>query len=192
MILRLFIILLLALNVSCSQSSKQSTTKKVENLTNLPDWVLDPGVKNGIGGVGIAGPSKGGIKFQIPRAELDAKANIAATIKSEISRVTKNSLRSSNVNNNDDIEEFFAQASKEIIKNIPLSGVKRLNFFKSEDGTLYIHMAIQQDDYSEFLENSEKDLLKKTNSIKTGRQNIEETQKVTKELFDELEKERSN
>ncbi len=135
----------LAFTFSCSKGGKPAEVKN-NNLSNLPAWVLDPNVADGVAAVGIASPSKGGIKFQIPAAELDAKSNIAATIQSEISRVTKNSLRSANVNNADDVEEFFAQASKEVVKNLPMSGVKRINIFQANDGTLYVHMVLKNED----------------------------------------------
>lgn len=180
----------LIFSISCSKNKNSTNPKLTGDLSDLPAWVLDPSIKDGIGAVGISGPSTGGIKFQIPKAELDAKANIAATIQSEISRVTKNSLRSASINNNDDVEDFFAQATKEVVKNIPLSGIKRLAIFKGNDGSLYVHMALTKEDYSEFLKNSEKTFEARANQLNIGRENINKTQVATKELFDELEKER--
>lgn len=181
---------LLFFSISCANKKSVPNPKINHNLSNLPSWVIDPAVKNGVGGVGIARPSKGGIKFQIPKAELDAKANIAATINAEISRITKNSLRSADLNNNEDIEDFFAQATKEVVKNIPLSGTKRLAIFKADDGSLYIHMALIDKDYSKFLQNGEKLMLQRAKKLDITRDNINKTQAATKELFDELDKER--
>lgn len=183
-------VICLSLTVSCSHKDAKNNPGK--NLSNLPSWVLDPNVKDGIAAVGIASPSKGGIKFQIPAAELDAKANIAATIKSEISRVTKNSLRSANVNSADDVEEFFAQASKEVVKNLPLSGVRRINIFQADDKTLYVHMVLRNEDYSEFLKNSENSLAATLKKSKLSRENITKSEKASKAIFDELEKERDS
>jgi hypothetical protein len=181
----------LCISVSCAKKDISKVNQSKSDLKDLPAWVLDPSVKDGVAGVGIASPSKGGIKFQIPKAELDAKANIAATIQSEISRITKDSLRSAKVNKNDDVEEFFAQATKEVIKDLPLSGVKRINIFKSEDGTFYVHMFLGNDDYSKFLADSEKIFQARAAKSNLGRENINKTQAATKELFDELEKERA-
>lgn len=181
----------LAFSFSCSKGNKVAEVKS-EKLSDLPSWVLDPNMPDGVAAVGIASPSKGGIKFQIPQAELDAKANIAATIQSEISRVTKESLKSANVNNSDDVEQFFAQATKQVVKDLPLSGVKRINIFQAKDGTLYVHMILKNEDYSKFLNDSEKSLnasLKKSN---LGRENIKKSEEASKALFDELEKERSS
>ena len=176
-------------------ATKKEVQKEVGNqLKDLPEWVLSPnsGVKEGVAGVGIAGPSRGGITVQIPKAELDAKANIASTIQSEISRVTKNALRSAKVNDADDVEEFFAQASKEVVKNLPMSGAKRDKIFKAEDGTLYIRMILGTEDYSKFLKNSQKEFEDKLAKSNLSRNNITKSQEATKDLFDELEKERKN
>ncbi len=188
-ILSLFLVAALTLTASCSKKD----AKKIDagDLSNLPAWVLDPNVEGGVAAVGIASPSQGGIKFQIPKAELDAKANIAAIIQSEMSRITKDSLRSADVNGKDDVEQFFAQATKEVVKDLPLSGVKRINIFRDKDGTLYVHMVLKNDDYSKFLENGEKSLSAKLAKSNLSRENIDKSQAATKELFDELEKERS-
>jgi hypothetical protein len=184
------LVVVLSFSTSCAKKSSVSANPKSE-LANLPNWVIDPSVKDGVGAVGIASPSKGGIKFQLPKAELDAKANIAAIIQSEVTRVSKNSMRSAKVNDDDDVEEFFSQATKEVVKNLPLSGVKRLNIFQSEDGTLYVQMVLLKEDYSKFLENSEKTFAARAAKSGLSRENINKTQAATKELFDELEKERA-
>jgi len=184
-------IALLVMIASCSAKKEESKTKAaVSVLDNLPSWVIDPSVETGVAAVGIASPSAGGIKFQIPKAEMDAKANIAATIQTEISRVTKNALRESNVNNVNDVEQFFTQATKEVVKDLPLSGAKRLNMFQSEDGTLYIRMVLTESDYSKFLENSEKSFTAGLKQSKMGRENINASEQASKAIFDELEKER--
>ncbi len=178
-----------------SACAKKEIQKEVGNkLKDLPEWVLNPnsGVKEGVAGVGIAGPSKGGIAVQIARAELDAKANIASTIQSEISRVTKNALRSAKVNDNDDVEEFFAQASKEVVKNLPISGAKRDKIYTAEDGNLYIRMILGVEDYSKFLKNSQKEFENKIAKSNLSRNSITKSQEATKDLFDELEKERKD
>lgn len=173
---------------ACSKSGE----KKIDagNLSNLPSWVLDPSVPEGVAGVGIASPSVGGIKFQLPKAEMDAKANIASTIQSEISRVTKEALREAKVNDVNDVEDFFTQATKEVVKDLPLSGVKRINIFQAPDGTLYVHMLLTDADYSKFLQNSEKTFANRLKKAGLARENINKSEEASKAIFDELEKER--
>lgn len=183
-------ILVLLVAASCA-SKKIEPKKETGELSDLPSWVLDPNVEGGIAAVGIASPSRGGIKFQIPKAEMDAKANIASIIESEVSRVTKEALRSSKINDVDDVDDFFSQATKDVVKNIPLSGVKRINIAKDKEGNLYVHMILKNEDYSDFLASSENSLMKKLKSAKMARENINESEKAAKTIFDELESERN-
>ena len=182
--------LILALSVSSCANKEAKKVDAGGSLSDLPAWVLDPTMTDGVAAVGISAPSTGGIKFQIPKAELDAKANIAATIQSEISRVTKQALRESKVNDVNDVEDFFSQATKEVVKDLPLSGVKRINIFQSKDGTLYLHMILKNEDYSKFLQNSENALSNRLKKSSMGRDSINKSEVATKAAFDELEKER--
>lgn len=184
-----FIAIFFLIATSCSSNKNPQTTNK-NDLSDLPEWVIDPKVKDGVAAVGIANPSSGGISVQLPQAELDAKANIASTIESEVSRVTKNALRSAKVNESDDVEQFFAQATKDVVKNLPLSGARRIHMFRSKDGVLYVHMMIDNSDYSKFLKSSQKDLDQKLARSNLSRDNIDKSRDATKDLFDELEKER--
>ncbi len=172
------------------KAASETPVVSTNKISNLPAWVLDPAVKDGVAAVGIAGPSKGGIRYQIPKAEMDAKANIAATIQSEISRVTKDALREGNTNGVNDVEEFFAQATKEVVKDLPLSGVRRINIHQADDGTLYVHMVLKSEDYSKFLTDSRNSFSNQLKQAAVGRDNIKKAEEATKSIFDELEKER--
>jgi len=138
----------------------------------------------------MAQPSKGGLQFQIPKAEADARANIATKINSSISRVTKQALREANVSGVNDVEDVFSQATKEVVKDIPLSGVERINMYQAKDGTLYVHMQITENDYSRYLDNSRKVYEKLLDNSNLSRSNLNKSQDAVKELFDELERER--
>ena len=183
-------ILVIILSISACSKVKEPVAGidyKEEDISKLPKWVLDPTVKDGVGGVGIASASKGGLMFQIPRAENDAKANIAARIGSEISRITKNSLREAGINGQSDVENFFSQATKDVVRQIPLSGVKRVNMHQAEDGTLYIHMVLKEEDFSKYLQNGKriyKDRLARSN---IAQDNINQTQAAVADLFKELD-----
>ena len=189
-ILSLFLVCLV---VSCGgKKVKDEQPAVVGDFGDAPEWVMNPdlGIKDGIAGVGIAPASRGGLQFQIPKAETDARANIATRIQSEISRVTKQALREANVNQVNDVEEVFSQATKEVVKDIPLSGVKRVNMAKAKDGTLYIRMVLTKEDYSGFLENSQKVFEARLRQANLSRDNIDKSQKAVQSLFDELEEER--
>ena len=177
--------------VSCSSSKKVEPVK----VSNLPEWVINPDSElksTEIGAIGIASPSKGGEKFQFKQAELDAKANLAAKIGSEISRVTKNALRSAKVNEADDVEEFFAQATKEVVKNFPMSGAVRRNMYVDDKGSMYILVVMDENNYTKFLNASERKLKSELKKSNLSRENIDKSQEATKSLFDELETERKS
>lgn len=177
-----------------SGCSSKKEVKQSQN-SNLPEWVIDPnsGITDGVAGVGIGSKSSGGIKFQIPKAEMDAKANIASAISSEISRVTKDALREAKVNDVNDVEQVFSQATKEVVKNMPMSGVKRINMWTDPaDGTLYIRMILKNEDYGKYIQNSQKMYENRLKQANLGRENLDKSQEAVKGLFDELEKERGS
>ncbi|MFT5703122.1 MAG: hypothetical protein ACI9TO_000484 [Rickettsiales bacterium] len=189
----LALIISVTLLFSCSKSiSDLSNNDKTQNISELPEWVVNPETSGGVAGVGIASPSVGGIKFQIPQAELDAKANIASAISSEISRVTKSALRESKVSEVNDIEEVFSQATKEVVKNMPMSGTKRTNIYQAADGTLYIKMVLKNEDYGQYIQNSQKIYESRLKQANLSRDNLKKSEEAVKSLFDELEKERSD
>ena len=191
-ILSLRVISTITLSLLTLNLTNCSSQNKILDLAgdSVPEWVVDPSVSDGIGGAGIASPSKGGLKFQIPVAELDAKADIASRIQSNISRVSKVALRSGAVNENDDVEQFFSQATKEVIKDQRLLGVKRDKMYRGKDGTLYIHMTMSEKDYTKYLDVLENSMIAKAKMSQLSRNNINKTQEAVKEIFDELEKER--
>lgn len=185
---KLFTLALLLVSVSCAKN--QSFVNKTNS--DLPEWINAEDEKGEIGAVGIASPSKGGYKFQIQIAELDAKGNIAAKINSEISRVTKQALRSANVNMADDVEEFFSQATKEVVKDMPLAGAVRTKTYIAKDGTLFVYVSLKEGAYDFFLKSAETTLQSRLKKSKLSRANIDESERASKAIFDELEKERSN
>ena len=183
---KLSVLILFVLAAACAKHNKF-----VNNTpTEFPEWINQQDGVEEIGSVGIASPSKGGYKYQIQIAELDAKGNLAAKINSEISRVTKSAMRSANVNMDDDVEEFFAQATKEVVKDLPLSGVVRDKVYLAKDGTLYVHVIMSFKDYNKFLNSVEKSFGERLKKSKLTRENINEPEKASKVIFDELEKER--
>jgi hypothetical protein len=191
--LSLFAVIISLFVFSCSKEVVNPAITKIkkENLGKLPAWVLSPEIDGGVAGVGIASKSRGGFKFQIIKAEMDAKANIATTIQSEISRVTKEALRESNVNDVNDVEQVFSQATKEVVKNMPLTGATRINIHQGDDGTLYVHMILKDKDYGKYIKNSQKLYEDRLRAANLGRDNLNKSQEAVKELFDELETERN-
>jgi hypothetical protein len=71
---KLFSIFLICLCVTSCASNKELVNKT--NL-DLPEWFTSP---EELTGVGIAAPHRGGIRYQVANAELDARGNLATKI----------------------------------------------------------------------------------------------------------------
>lgn len=171
---------------------KKEEVKQQDNsaLSHLPSWVLDPTVEGKIAAVGMAPKSRGGLQFQIPQAESDSRANIAAQISTEVSRLTKNALREARVAGQDDVENVFSQVTKNVIKKIPLMGAKRINMYKDPaDGALYIHMAVDSDMIANYFKQNKKLFSDSVQNASLSRDRINQAQKAVDGLFKELDKE---
>ena len=75
---------------------------------------------------------------------------------------------------------------------MPMSGAKRINMYQAKDGTLYIRMILKNEDYSKYLQNSQKMYENRLKQANLSRDNLDKSQEAVKGLFDELEKERSS
>lgn len=195
---KLGIILLASISLlqSCGDSKKpqEQSFKDTGKLTqlNLPEWVIDPSIEGKIAAVGIAPKTVGGIKMQIAQAESDAVANMAAQIQTSVSRITKESMRragvSTEVKSSEAVDQYFAQATKNVVKDVPISGAKRKNIYQSpSDGTLYIQMVIEPTAVKEYLISMADDLAKGMKDFGVTQKTIAQTENAMKDLFTELD-----
>jgi hypothetical protein len=182
---------------SCGDNSQKknqqsfSETGKLSQL-NLPEWVIDPSIEGKLSAVGIAQKTAGGIKMQIAQAESDAIANMAAQIQTSVSRITKESMRRAGVatdsKTSEAVDQYFAQATKSIVKDVPISGAKRKNIYQSPtDGTLYIQMFIDQTAIKEYLVSSSDNITKGMKDFGLTQKTISQTENSMKDLFNELD-----
>jgi len=195
---KLSIMLLASISLlqSCGDSKKpqEQSFKDTGKLTqlNLPEWVIDPSIEGKIAAVGIAPKTVGGIKMQIAQAESDAVANMAAQIQTSVSRITKESMRragvSTEVKSSEAVDQYFAQATKNVVKDVPISGAKRKNIYQSpSDGTLYIQMVIEPTAVKEYLISMADDLAKGMKDFGVTQKTIAQTENAMKDLFTELD-----
>lgn len=171
------------------KTSHEKKQEMVNVVNNLPAWVVNPKVEGGIASVGITGYSKHGLQVMLPQAEMDARAKLAGQIQTIVSRLQKKALRHTKINEIDEFENSFKQASKEVIKKMPLSGAQRINMFQSQDGTLYVHTVIQKREVSEYLGDMKNTYKKHMQEAKLSRQNIDEGMKVLDSMMKELDAE---
>jgi hypothetical protein len=185
----------MVLFTGCTSSTdpKPTTAKEAEfakmadALNSAPSWVSEPIVENGIGAVGVARYSKGGISFMMPQAEMDGKARLAARIQEEVSRLQQQSKRVVQTKELDTFDNNFKEATEVLVKKIPLSGAKRIKTYMSkETGDLYVLMAIQKRDVADSLD-SQKDLFKtQMEEARMTREAIEEGMQIHDKTMAEL------
>ena len=58
-----------------------------------------------------------------------------------------NSVTEIDFKNSSQVKKIFDQATKEVIKNIPLSKASEISSYKDRDGVLYIHLFLKNEDY---------------------------------------------
>ena len=178
----------------CADKSEQSLAEKqkqaqIDANNNLPSWVIDPKVEGGISVVGIAGYSKHGMQIMLPQAEMDGRAKLAGQIQTVVSRVQKQAMRHNKINDLDDLENVFKQASKEVIKKMPLSGARKMNQYQAADGTLYVLMVIEKREVSKHLKNMKSTYEDHMREAKMTRESLDQGMKVLDDMMKELDEE---
>jgi hypothetical protein len=181
-------LLLISLTIFTTACNKPTIQEKAQ--VNLPDWVINPNIEGKISAVGIAPKSKGGLQIQIPQAEADARANIAAILQTEVSRLTKDAIRSAKVSNVEEFDNVFSQATKNLVKKIPLTGSKRVNMFRdNSDGSLYIQMALDSKLVTNYLAENKAVFKKDLMQASANQEYINNAEKAVEKLYNDLDKE---
>lgn len=178
----------------CADKSQQSLAEQqkqeqIEATNNLPSWVIDPQVEGGISSVGVAGYSKHGMQIMLPQAEMDGRAKLAGQIQTVVSRIQKQAMRHNKINELDDLENVFKQASKEVIKKMPLSGARKINQFQSTDGTFYVLMVIEKREVANHLNDMKSTYADHMKEAKMTRESLDQGMKVLDDMMKELDEE---
>ena len=171
------------------KTQHEKKQEMINVVNNLPSWVLNPKVEGGIASVGMTGYSKHGLQVMLPQAEMDARAKLAGQIQTIVSQLQKKAIRHAQINDVDEFENSFKQATKEVIKKMPLSGATRINMFQAKDGTLYVHTVIQKREVSKYIGDMKDTYKKQMQEAKLSRQNIDEGMKVLDSMMKELDSE---
>jgi hypothetical protein len=152
-----FFLFISGLFLSCCSNSKG----KLDAIKG-PDWIFDAysvntstdGSKE-IAAVGIGEKTAAGIKVQIAQAEVDARANIANQINSEIARVTRDFMKTKNINTKEEFEKEFIQVTEEIIRDLNLANVVRTHIWQDvKTEAVYVRMATNSKMINELVKNS--------------------------------------
>lgn len=170
---------------------KQLTLKEqqIKSANSLPEWVLNPQSTEGITAVGMVGYSRHGLKVMKPQAEMDARAKLAGQIQTLVSRSQKQAMRSVQIGDVDDLETVFSQSTKEVVKEIPLSGAVVVNQLMAETGDYYVQMVIKKREIMQELDQKHEIYKKNLQNAKLTRENIDEGMKVLDKMMEDLDKE---
>lgn len=133
---------ILLLILTCAVLNNCSGNKK--NHVDLPDWAFNPYIKNGVAAVGISYPN---VINQKLTAENDARVEITKVINAKFSRVISEIIEQIDFKNHAQVKKIFDQATKEVIKNIPVSKARNINSYKDKEGVLYVHLFLRNEDY---------------------------------------------
>lgn len=136
-------------NKIAKSSSKNIETPVVDSAKDLPDWILNPYIKNGVAAVGMAYPiaKNQSEESQILIAENEARAEISEIIHAKLSRIEKDILAQINFENPSQAKKIFDEATAEVVQSISTTKAARVDSYKDKDGTLYVHLFLKNKDY---------------------------------------------
>jgi len=181
----------------CGQTSPQvakqqhimsEKEKNIQAIKNLPQWVINPQSTDGITAVGMAAYSRHGVRVMRPQAEMDARAKLAGQIETMVSRSQKQAMRSVQIADTDDMENVFSQSTKEVIKQIPLSGAVVVNQTIMDNGDYYVQMTIKKRAVVEELDKKQEIYKKNLENSKLTRESIDDGMKVLDKMMEDLDK----
>lgn len=175
--------------VSCkgNKAATQAEVGAKGDIADFPDWVVNPGVDGKFSAVGIADKTNGGMKVQVAQAEADGRANLATKIEAVVSRLTKDAMRKADLDGNENVEKIFEQATKEVVKNVPISGAAREKMFRdTATGELYILMTVDTNVVKNYLQAHQNDIVGTLNKANLSKSELKSAQESFKGLFNEL------
>lgn len=189
-----------AMSLTLSSCSKKEESAKLGNIdakgqvipADLPDWVANPysGLNPGtLAGVGISSPPGAGsqLKYLIMQAESQARAEIATTLESEISRVIKEATQSVSAANMNAAESSFSAVTQEVVKNVRVSGAVRDKIYQDKSGVVYVRAIVDSAVVKKYLTDSVENYSKAMQSAGFSNATIQKTNASLKHLFDDLE-----
>lgn len=188
-----------AVSLTVSSCSKKPETQSLANVgdngqlisNDLPIWVanpyseLSPGI---VAGVGISKKPGSGdqLRFLIIQAESQARAEIATTLQTEVSRLVKDAMQSASIEGMNAVETSFATVTTEVVRNMPLSGAVRDKIYQDKTGIVYVRVTINSSIIKNYLEGSVSNYTEAMQKANLSRDTIKKTNASLKHLFDEL------
>ena len=167
----------------CGSITPKATTSSIsyqaKAFNNLPGWIPNPTVENGIAAVGVAKYTQAGPSFMIPEAELVGKMKLAAQVQSELSGLAQGNKQKINDKNLDEYSGSFRQVYESFIKKTIISGAKRIKTYQDPyTGDMYVMMAISFDEIANQLEKSKDDLNNAIKQSSLSQKTIQDRMKI--------------
>ena len=178
---------------SCSKKDVKPENTGILSTSELPQWVINPyselseGIIAGVGISNKPGANGPNWKYLIIQAESQGRVEIATTLQTEISRMTKEAMQSANIDNMSSVESSFATVTSEVVKNVPLSGAVRDKIFQDKTGTVYVRMVINNSVVKNYLKANLENYSEAMKNADVSRDTIKKTNASLKNLFDELD-----
>ncbi len=113
----LLAMLTLILFTGCSnKEKKQDVEKKVvsEELSQYPDWYINPTYEDGLASVGSAKIGVGGLSFARQEAMADARAQLAQSIEVKVNTMFKSYVNTVGLGGEDGLEKVATSVSKQV------------------------------------------------------------------------------
>lgn len=101
----------------CSnKEEKQEVEKKVvsEELSDYPDWYINPTFEDGLAAVGSAKIGAGGLSFARQEAMADARAQLAQSIEVKVNTMFKSYVNTVGLGGEDGLEKVATSVSKQV------------------------------------------------------------------------------
>lgn len=152
---------------------------------DLPHWVLNPYIKNGISAAGIAYPKKIGEYNESQKliAQQDGQKEIAKIIHTKLSRISSDILGQISFKNPQKIKNIFDQATNEAVKNIPIEKSSVVDRYVDKYGVLYVRLFLKNADYQNSNKAMHEIYQKYVNQAKLKNQDKENANEAVKAMF---------
>ena len=129
-----------------------------------PKWVCTPFADDVIAELGSAQKTKAGYSFQRRKALADGRANLTQQIETLVKDKVENFARTTGGVNNETADMVSTQVSKQVAK-ATLRGSKQVDSWVSENGTMYVLVAVSKKAVNERAKESVKTSYKNDNAL---------------------------
>ncbi|MFQ5560055.1 MAG: LPP20 family lipoprotein [Nitrospinota bacterium] len=125
----------------------------IEELSNAPEWVLDPSVEGGIASVGSAKIGKAGIQFARTEALANGRDEIARQITVKVKNLVKSFTQVTGIGDDQVVDKVSSQVSKQVSSEV-ITGSKQKNLWISPSNELFIFVVVDPGIIKEAVKNS--------------------------------------